>query len=153
MRISSATVTLAGVALTGDPYFHLMPPVAAAEVKPTEPTPQHPENVMNEEQLKALRANHIEIPFPQRVVHLQPAPQAPHRRACCRPKPMATRWNDGLAMVRACDEAGVRLFVDHIVELSDGGAPLEQSNLEPLCGSCHTAKTAKARAKRQATRA
>jgi UDP-N-acetyl-2-amino-2-deoxyglucuronate dehydrogenase len=26
-------------------------------------------------------------------------------------KPMATRWKDGLDMVRACDEAGVRLFV------------------------------------------
>jgi UDP-N-acetyl-2-amino-2-deoxyglucuronate dehydrogenase len=26
-------------------------------------------------------------------------------------KPMATRWTDGLAMVRACDKAGVRLFV------------------------------------------
>ena len=26
-------------------------------------------------------------------------------------KPMATRWTDGLAMVRACDEAGARLFV------------------------------------------
>jgi len=26
-------------------------------------------------------------------------------------KPMATRWNDGLRMVRACDNAGVRLFV------------------------------------------
>ena len=26
-------------------------------------------------------------------------------------KPMATRWSDGLAMVRACDEAGARLFV------------------------------------------
>ena len=26
-------------------------------------------------------------------------------------KPMATRWQDGLAMVKACDEAGVRLFV------------------------------------------
>jgi len=26
-------------------------------------------------------------------------------------KPMATRWADGLAMVRTCDEAGVRLFV------------------------------------------
>jgi UDP-N-acetyl-2-amino-2-deoxyglucuronate dehydrogenase len=26
-------------------------------------------------------------------------------------KPMATRWHDGLAMVRACDQAGVRLFV------------------------------------------
>lgn len=26
-------------------------------------------------------------------------------------KPMATRWKDGLAMVKACDDAGVRLFV------------------------------------------
>ena len=26
-------------------------------------------------------------------------------------KPMATRWQDGIRMVRACDEAGVRLFV------------------------------------------
>lgn len=26
-------------------------------------------------------------------------------------KPMATRWQDGLSMVQACDEAGVRLFV------------------------------------------
>lgn len=26
-------------------------------------------------------------------------------------KPMATRWNDGLKMVEACDKAGVRLFV------------------------------------------
>jgi UDP-N-acetyl-2-amino-2-deoxyglucuronate dehydrogenase len=26
-------------------------------------------------------------------------------------KPMATRWNDGLRMVKACDEAAVRLFV------------------------------------------
>ena len=26
-------------------------------------------------------------------------------------KPMATRWRDGLNMVRACDEAGVKLFV------------------------------------------
>jgi UDP-N-acetyl-2-amino-2-deoxyglucuronate dehydrogenase len=26
-------------------------------------------------------------------------------------KPMATRWDDGLEMVRACDKAGVRLFV------------------------------------------
>jgi UDP-N-acetyl-2-amino-2-deoxyglucuronate dehydrogenase len=26
-------------------------------------------------------------------------------------KPMATRWHDGVRMVKACDEAGVRLFV------------------------------------------
>jgi UDP-N-acetyl-2-amino-2-deoxyglucuronate dehydrogenase len=29
----------------------------------------------------------------------------------CTEKPMATRWSDGLAMVQACDEAGVNLFV------------------------------------------
>ncbi|KZR85011.1 Gfo/Idh/MocA family protein [Synechococcus sp. MIT S9504] len=29
----------------------------------------------------------------------------------CTEKPMATRWADGIAMVKACDEAGVRLFV------------------------------------------
>ncbi|MFM7311872.1 MAG: Gfo/Idh/MocA family protein [Cyanobium sp.] len=29
----------------------------------------------------------------------------------CTEKPMATRWADGLAMVRACDAAGVHLFV------------------------------------------
>ncbi len=29
----------------------------------------------------------------------------------CTEKPMATRWEDGLQMVKACDEAGVRLFV------------------------------------------
>lgn len=29
----------------------------------------------------------------------------------CTEKPMATRWADGLAMVRACDTAGVRLYV------------------------------------------
>lgn len=46
---------LSGVALTGDPYFHLMPPVAASTTS-TEPNPQHRSNTMNEEQLKALRA-------------------------------------------------------------------------------------------------
>ena len=29
----------------------------------------------------------------------------------CTEKPMATRWVDGIAMVKACDEAGIRLFV------------------------------------------
>lgn len=43
-----------------------------------------------------------------------------------------------------CAKCGCRpriLFVDHKVELRDGGAPLDQANLEPLCGSCHTTKT------------
>lgn len=29
----------------------------------------------------------------------------------CTEKPMATQWEDGVAMVKACDDAGVRLFV------------------------------------------
>lgn len=33
------------------------------------------------------------------------------RRHVMTEKPMATRWKDGLRMVRACDAAGVRLFV------------------------------------------
>ena len=35
-----------------------------------------------------------------------------------------------------------RMFVDHIVELKDGGAPLDRSNVRLLCASHHTAKTA-----------
>lgn len=36
---------------------------------------------------------------------------AKHRVNVMTEKPMATRWKDGLRMVSACDEAGVRLFV------------------------------------------
>ena len=43
---------------------------------------------------------------PQQVIEI-----AARRRHAMTEKPMATRWSDGLAMVRACDEAGVRLFV------------------------------------------
>jgi UDP-N-acetyl-2-amino-2-deoxyglucuronate dehydrogenase len=37
-------------------------------------------------------------------------------------KPMATRWEDGLRMVRACDDAGVRLYV---VKQNRGNATLQ----------------------------
>lgn len=52
-----------------------------------------------------------------------------------------------------CERRPSRLFVDHIVELKDGGEPLAQSNLEPLCGSCHSLKTARARGDRMAAKA
>ena len=45
---------------------------------------------------------------------LHPAQAIEAARAGCHvitEKPMATRWADGLEMVRACDRAGVRLFV------------------------------------------
>lgn len=43
---------------------------------------------------------------------------------------------------------GLRLFADHVVELKDGGAPFDPKNGRALCGSCHTRKTAAARARR-----
>lgn len=45
---------------------------------------------------------------------------------------------------------GIRVFGDHVVELADGGAPLDPSNILLRCGSCHTRKTAAARAARAA---
>lgn len=41
-----------------------------------------------------------------------------------------------------------RLFGDHIVELRDGGEPLEPSNVMLRCGSCHTRKTIEVRSQR-----
>jgi 5-methylcytosine-specific restriction enzyme A len=43
---------------------------------------------------------------------------------------------------------GVRVFGDHIVELKDGGAPLDKTNVMLRCGSCHTRKTNAERARR-----
>ena len=45
-------------------------------------------------------------------------------------------------------EAKGRLVGDHIVELKDGGAPLDPANVQLLCWSCHTIKTNAERAKR-----
>lgn len=41
-----------------------------------------------------------------------------------------------------------RVFGDHIIELRDGGRPLDPSNILLRCGCCHTRKTAAARANR-----
>lgn len=48
------------------------------------------------------------------------------------------------------ERAGIRLFGDHIVELQDGGAPLDKANVMLRCGSCHTRKTSAVRAQRMA---
>jgi 5-methylcytosine-specific restriction endonuclease McrA len=49
---------------------------------------------------------------------------------------------------QGCGRTGCRLFADHIVELRDGGDPLDLRNGQALCGSCHAIKTAAARASR-----
>lgn len=51
---------------------------------------------------------------------------------------------------RRCDKAEPynRMFADHIIELSDGGAPYDVLNGQCLCGGHHTKKTNEARAAR-----
>ncbi|AKR49905.1 hypothetical protein SRCM100623_02802 [Acetobacter pasteurianus] len=56
------------------------------------------------------------------------------------------------SVCQACGRTNTRLFGDHIIELKDGGAKLDPANIQLLCGSCHTKKTARARAARMAAR-
>ena len=54
----------------------------------------------------------------------------------------------GMCQGNGCGRTNVRLFADHIIELKDGGAPLDLRNGQALCGSCHGIKTARARRER-----
>ena len=48
------------------------------------------------------------------------------------------------ALCVRCNERGIvraREVFDHIVPLSAGGARLDPANIQPLCVSCHSAKT------------
>lgn len=50
-----------------------------------------------------------------------------------------------------CEDCGTvpsRIYCDHVVELKDGGAPLDKTNIRLRCGSCHTTKTLRARGER-----
>ena len=57
-------------------------------------------------------------------------------------------WRALLARLHAergsiCEQCGgmnCEIFGEHIVELKDGGAPLDERNIILLCGSCYTAK-------------
>lgn len=53
---------------------------------------------------------------------------------------------------QACGRDHTRLFADHIIELRDGGPPLDLANGQALCGACHSTKTAKAKREREARR-
>lgn len=66
-------------------------------------------------------------------------------------------WRELLRDVKAargnwCQQcgAGGRIYGDHIVERKDGGADLDERNIELLCHGCHARKTAAAKARRAA---
>jgi 5-methylcytosine-specific restriction protein A len=44
-----------------------------------------------------------------------------------------------------------RIYGDHVIELRDGGAPLEAGNVRLLCSAHHMQKTARERRRRLAT--
>ncbi len=58
----------------------------------------------------------------------------------------------GRCQASGCGRIERRMFVDHIVELKDGGAPLDRQNVWLLCASHHAAKTADERDRRTARR-
>lgn len=61
------------------------------------------------------------------------------------------RWEAaGYCQTPGCGRAERRMFVDHIVELRDGGQALDRANVWLLCGACHSLKTASERTRRAA---
>lgn len=64
-----------------------------------------------DEMLGETQADCIVLASPSGLHSAQAIRVAAANRHVMTEKPMATRWQDGLDMVRACDEAGVRLFV------------------------------------------
>src|SRR5579859_1753062 len=64
-----------------------------------------------EQMLAATRADCIVLASPSGLHSAQAIQAAAAGKHVMTEKPMATRWRDGLAMVRACDAARTRLFV------------------------------------------
>jgi UDP-N-acetyl-2-amino-2-deoxyglucuronate dehydrogenase len=61
--------------------------------------------------LEASQADIVVLATPSGLHPEQAIEVAAAGRHVMTEKPMATRWHDGIRMVRACDDAGVRLFV------------------------------------------
>lgn len=61
--------------------------------------------------LQKTTADCVILTTPSGLHPRQAVEVARHGRHVLSEKPMATKWEDGLSMVRACDEAGVHLFV------------------------------------------
>ena len=63
------------------------------------------------EMMKTTAADMVILTTPSGLHPEQTIQIAQSGRHVMTEKPMATRWHDGLRMVKACDDAGVRLFV------------------------------------------
>jgi UDP-N-acetyl-2-amino-2-deoxyglucuronate dehydrogenase len=70
-----------------------------------------PSYIHLEEMLKSEKLDLVALCTPSGIHPDQAAMAARYGVHVMTEKPMATRWRDGVRMVKACDEAGVRLFV------------------------------------------
>jgi len=64
-----------------------------------------------DEMLRGVKLDLVALCTPSGLHPDQTVLAASHGVHVVTEKPMATRWNDGIRMVRACDDAGIRLFV------------------------------------------
>jgi 5-methylcytosine-specific restriction enzyme A len=101
------------------------------------------------------------VPVGRALVPLA-APRVPPQPKKAEPFYLSREWRDLVAKLilqrgRKCERCGafrndegepIRVFGDHIIELKDGGALLDEGNVRILCSKCHSAKTAQARARR-----
>jgi len=72
---------------------------------------QVPGFIRLDQMLKEIQVDLVSICTPSGFHPEQTILAAKHGIHVMTEKPMATRWKDGVTMVKACDEAGVRLFV------------------------------------------
>jgi 5-methylcytosine-specific restriction protein A len=107
------------------------------------------------------KSRRVSIPVVRPLVPLA-APRVPPQPKKAEEFYLSPQWRKFVVMLilkrgRRCEKCGafrndqgepIRLFGDHIVELKDGGAPLDERNTQILCPKCHSAKTAQARARR-----
>lgn len=82
-------------------------------------------------------------PPPKQTLPFYKSPEWRHARG------IALARARGTCQTPGCGRRERYMYVDHVIELKDGGAPLDQRNLQVLCGPCHNRKTAKERARRQ----
>lgn len=90
--------------------------VAVCDTNPTQSAPYAsqydvPAYTSMEQLLQQHKPDLVSLCTPSGLHPDQAALAAKHGVHVITEKPMATRWSDGVRMVKACDDAGVRLFV------------------------------------------
>jgi 5-methylcytosine-specific restriction enzyme A len=114
--------------------------------------------------MRSYRRHRTLATLPPRIAVAPQRVRSPKKTAD--PVYSSAEWRSLIARIitqrgRRCEKCGkyrgqdgrpIKVFGDHVVELRDGGALLDESNVQILCSDCHAAKTAAIRAARTAMR-